>query len=394
MNKSLIALAIGGLAIGMTEFSMMGLLSNFADDLAISIPKAGNFISIYAIGVVVGAPLLVMSSNKYAPHKVLMALMLMFSLFHTLFVLSPTYTTLLITRFMSGLPHGAFFGVGSVVATRLAKPGKEAQAVAIMFAGLTTANLAGVPITTYIGQVYSWRVSYGIIATLGIISTIAISLWVPKLEADTTTNTKKQLAFFKTPTAWVLVALISVGTGGLFAWISYIKPMMMNIAMIPESNIPFIMTLVGLGMFLGNFVGGKIADTFSPSKAVIFSFISMAICLIIVYYTVHIEWMAYVMSLVTGLVAFTIGSPLQMMLIKSAKGSEMLAASAGQASFNIGNALGASLGGLPISYGFGYNSPEWVGAGLACCGAILAYSFVQMQKRAKQNEANTLKTEA
>lgn len=381
MNKSLLALALGGLAIGMTEFSMMGLLPNIAADLNVSIPSAGNFITLYAIGVVVGAPLLVMSTQKYAPHKILMALMLMFSVFHALFVISPSYETLLISRFMSGLPHGAFFGVGSVVATQLAKKGKEAQAVAIMFAGLTTANLLGVPITTYIGQHFSWRTAYSLIAALGIIATCGIYFWIPKLQADPTSNTKSQLAFFKTKLAWVLVALISIGTGGLFAWMSYIAPMMTNVALLQESDIPIIMTLVGLGMFLGNFVGGKIADTFAPSKAVIFSFTAMAICLIIVYFTVHIQWMAYAMSLITGLVAFTIGSPLQMMLIKSAKDSEMLAASAGQASFNIGNALGAFLGGIPISMGLGYNSPEIVGAIMALLGAVLAIVFIRMQRK-------------
>ncbi len=381
MKKSLLALAVGGLAIGMTEFSMMGLLPEIASNLEISIPKAGNFISTYAIGVVIGAPLLVMSSNKYAPHKILMALMILFSLFHVLFVLSPTYNMLLITRFMSGLPHGAFFGVGSVVATRLADKGKEAQAVAIMFAGLTTANLVGVPLSTYIGQISSWRIAYMLIASLGIVSALAIALWVPKLPADKETNMKKQMAFFKTPIAWVLVALISIGTGGLFAWISYIAPMMTNIAHIAETKIPIIMTLVGLGMFLGNFVGGKLADTFPPAKAVIVSFCAMSMCLLIVYFTVHIQWMAYFMSFITGLVAFTIGSPLQMLLINNAKGSEMLAASAGQASFNIGNALGASLGGIPITLGMGYNSPQLVGVIMALCGAILAYTFIIMKKK-------------
>ncbi len=381
MKKSLIALAVGGLAIGMTEFAMMGLLPEIASNLDISIPKAGNFISTYALGVVVGAPLLVMSSNKFSPHKILIALMILFSVFHLLFVLSPTYDTLLISRFMSGLPHGAFFGVGSVVATRLANKGKEAQAVAIMFAGLTTANLVGVPLSTYIGQIFSWRVAYMLIASLGIVSALAIAFWVPKIPADKETNMKKQMAFFKTPIAWVLVALISIGTGGLFAWISYIAPMMINIAHIAEAKIPLIMTLVGLGMFLGNFVGGKLADTFPPAKAVIVSFCAMATCLLIVYFTVHIQWMAYAMSFVTGLVAFTIGSPLQMLLINNAKGSEMLAASAGQASFNIGNALGASLGGIPITLGLGYNSPQLIGVVMALCGAILAYIFIRMKKK-------------
>ncbi|MHC5354275.1 MFS transporter [Myroides sp. LJL115] len=380
MKKSLIALSIGGLAIGMTEFSMMGLLPEIANSLDISIPKAGNFISTYALGVVVGAPLIVMFSHRYAPQKVLMSLMLLFSMFHTLFILSPNYHTLLLTRFLSGLPHGAFFGIGSVVATQLADKGKQAQAVSIMFAGLTTANLIGVPLTTYIGQISSWRIAYTIIASLGLFTTLAIYFWVPKIERSTDKNLSTQFAFFKTRLAWVLISLISIGTAGLFAWMSYISPMMTQVALIPEANIPIIMTLVGLGMFLGNFVGGKIADTFEPSKAVIISFSAMALCLVIVYFTVHIQWMAYTMALITGLVAFTIGSPLQMMLIKNAKGSELLAASAGQACFNIGNALGAFLGGIPLTLGFAANTPELVGAGMAIIGSFLAVTFMQMQK--------------
>ena len=387
MKKSLLALAVGGLAIGMTEFSMMGLLPNIAESLKISIPQAGNFISIYAMGVVVGAPLLVMSSYKYAPHKTLIALMLLFTLFHGLFVIAPSYELLLITRFMSGLPHGAFFGVGSVVATQLANKGKEAQAISIMFAGLTTASLAGVPIATYLGQLFSWRTSYALIASLGLLTTLAIVLWIPKIPVDKTTNPTKQLAFFKTKIAWVLVTLISIGTGGLFAWLSYIAPMMTNVAKLSEGKIPLIMTLVGLGMFLGNFIGGKIADTFSPAKAVIFSFTAMSIALLIVYFTVHIPWLAYTMSLVTGLIAFTIGSPLQMLLIKSATGSEMLAASAGQACFNIGNALGAFLGGVPIAMGFAYNSPQLIGAIMALLGALLAYLFIRIQAKTQQQHS-------
>ncbi len=383
MKKSLLALAIGGLAIGMTEFSMMGLLPEIANDLKISIPKAGNFISTYALGVVVGAPLIVVFTHKYPPQKVLMSLMLLFTLFHTMFLLSPGYNTLLITRFLSGLPHGAFFGIGSVVATQLATKGKQAQAVSIMFAGLTTANLIGVPLTTYIGQISSWRISYTIIASLGLFTTLAIYLWVPKVAKSKDAKLTTQFAFFKTKLAWVLIALISIGTAGLFAWISYISPMMMEVALIPESNIPFIMTLVGLGMFLGNFVGGKIADTFEPSKAVGLSFTAMALCLVVVYFTVHIQWLAYTMALITGLVAFTIGAPLQMMLIKNAKGSELLAASAGQACFNIGNALGAFLGGIPLTLGFAANSPELVGAGMAIIGAFLAVAFMQMQNKQK-----------
>ncbi|MDH0658758.1 MFS transporter [Empedobacter falsenii] len=381
VKKSLLALAMGGLAIGMTEFSMMGVLEDFAKDLNISIPTAGNFISMYAMGVMVGAPTLIMATSKYSPKKVLIFFMLLFTIFNSLFVIAPSYNTLLIARFMSGLPHGAFFGVGSVVAAQLATKGKEAQAISIMFAGLTFANLVGVPLGTKLGQVFSWRLTFGIIASLGLITMLAISLWVPNLKNTNKGSLVEQLSFFKKWEAWVLIVMISIGTSGLFAWISYISPLMTNVADLPKTKIPIIMTLIGLGMFVGNFIGGKLADTMSPNKAAIISFASMAVCLVIVYFTSHIQIMAYIMSFITGLIAFTIGSPIQMMLINNGKGSETLAAAAGQASFNIGNALGAFLGGIPIAMGLGFNSQLWVGFIMASVGSIIAAIFLQLKSK-------------
>ena len=381
VQKSLLALAMGGLAIGMTEFTMMGVLEDFANDLNISIPTAGNFISMYAMGVMVGAPTLIMATSKYSPKKVLIFFMLLFTIFNALFVVAPSYNTLMIARFMSGLPHGAFFGVGSVVAAQLAAKGKEAQAISIMFAGLTFANLVGVPLGTKLGQVFSWRLTFGIIARLGLSTMLAISLWVPNLKNTNKGSLTEQLSFFKKWEAWVLILMISIGTSGLFAWISYISPLMTNVADLPKTKVPIIMTLIGLGMFVGNFIGGKLADTMSPNKAAIISFSTMAICLVAVYFTSHIEIMAYIMSFITGLVAFTIGSPIQMMLINNGKGSETLAAAAGQASFNIGNALGAFLGGIPIAMGLGYNSQLWVGFIMASVGAIIACVFMQLKSK-------------
>ena len=381
IQKSLIALAMGGLAIGMTEFTMMGVLEDFANDLNISIPTAGNFISMYAMGVMVGAPTLIMATSKYSPKKVLIFFMLLFTIFNALFVVAPSYNTLMIARFMSGLPHGAFFGVGSVVAAQLATKGKEAQAISIMFAGLTFANLVGVPLGTKLGQVFSWRLTFGIISSLGLFTMLAISLWVPNLKNTNKGSLTEQLSFFKKWEAWVLILMISIGTSGLFAWISYISPLMTNVADLPKTKVPIIMTLIGLGMFVGNFIGGKLADTMSPNKAAIISFSTMAICLVAVYFTSHIEIMAYIMSFITGLVAFTIGSPIQMMLINNGKGSETLAAAAGQASFNIGNALGAFLGGIPIAMGLGYNSQLWVGFIMASVGAIIACVFMQLKSK-------------
>ncbi len=379
IQKSLVALALGGLAIGMTEFTMMGVLEDFAKDLKISIPEAGNFISIYALGVMVGAPTLIMLTSRYAPKKVLMFFMLLFSVFNALFVIAPSYTTLLIARFLSGLPHGAFFGVGSVVASQLAKKGKEAQAIAFMFMGLTVANLVGVPLGTWLGQVFNWRYTFAIIASLGFVTMLAVKFWIPNLENSNKGSLIDQLSFFKKWQAWVLIVMISIGTSGLFAWISYISPLVTDVAKISKENVPLIMILIGLGMFFGNLIGGKIADNLSPNKATIISFSAMVISLVVVYFTSEIKIMAYIMSFITGLIAFTIGSPIQMMLINNAKGSETLAAAAGQASFNIGNALGAFLGGIPIIMGYGYNSQLWVGVIMAFCGALIALLFLKLQ---------------
>lgn len=378
MNKGLIALAFGGLAIGMTEFTMMGILQDIAKDLNISIPEAGHLIAIYALGVVVGAPTLVLFTGKYPPKKVLLFLMLLFFVFNGLFAIAPSHTTLMITRFLSGLPHGAFFGVGSVVAAQLAQKGKEAQAIAIMFTGMTIANLAGVPLGTYIGHHYSWRITYGIIALLGLLTFLVINFWLPKIKSTGSNDIFNQLSFFKRWEAWLLVAIISIGTGGLFAWISYIGPMVTKVGLLAEGRIPIIMFLVGLGMFFGNLLGGKIADTISPTKAAICSFGAMGICLIAVYFTAHISSMAYIMAFLTGMISFTIGSPLQMMLITTAKGAETLAAAAGQASFNLGNTLGAYFGGIPITLGLAYNSPVLVGVGMAFSGSLLAFLFLKI----------------
>lgn len=379
MNKGLIALAFGGMAIGMTEFTMMGILPDIAKDLAIDIPQAAQLIALYALGVVVGAPTLVLATGRFPPKNILMFLMLVFFVFNGLFAIAPNSFTLQLSRFVAGLPHGAFFGVGSVVATRLAKPGKEAQAIAIMFTGMTLANLIGVPIGTYIGHHYSWRVTYGIISLLGLVTFFALTFWLPKVAASSK-NIFGQLSYLKRKDAWLLIAVVSIGTGGLFAWISYIAPLVTEVSGVAEDRVPFIMVLVGLGMFVGNFLGGKLADVINPTKATIACFSAMALCLLVVHYTSQIYSMAYIMAFIAGAISFSAGSPIQMMLIKNAKGTETLAASFGQASFNIGNTLGAYLGGIPIKMGFAFDTPVLVGVGLASIGVFLTIIFLRYDR--------------
>lgn len=385
LNKSLISLAFGSFAIGMTEFTIMGILEDIARDLNTTIPEAAHLIAIYAFGVVVGAPTLVLLTSKYPPKNILLFLMLLFVIFNGLFAIMPDYYTLILTRFMSGLPHGAFFGVGSVVATSLAKKGKEAQSISIMFTGMTIANLIGVPVGTYLGHEHSWRWTYGLISLCGLATITAVYFWLPSIPVDTKSNMYKQLNYFKTKTAWILIAMISIGTGGLFAWMSYISPLMTKVAMIPESNMTYIMAIVGLGMVVGNLLGGILSDKIGSIKASIACFGSMAICLLVVYFTIDIPGLAYPLAFVTGTLSFTLGSPLQITLINSAKGAETIAAAGGQAAFNLGNTLGAYLGGIPLVLGFSYNSPLLVGIGMATGGAFIAFYYLIFSRKSTLN---------
>lgn len=381
MKKSLIALSLGGLTIGITEFVMMGLLPDIASDMKVSIPVAGYLISAYALGVVIGAPLLVILGRNYPPKKMLLALAAMLALFNALSIIAPNFELLFASRLLSGLPHGAFFGVGAVVASRLADKGKEAQAISIMFSGLTIANLAGVPIGTYIGHHYDWRYTFIIIAAVGLLTFISIYFWMPVLEARAKETIKSQLQFFKKREAWLIIAITSFGFGGLFCWISYIAPLLTDISKFSSEDVPYILILAGLGMVVGNFIGGKLADKFSPAKTVIYILLTMALDLVAVYYLSSIQVVSLTLVFLTGAISFAAVAPIQMLMINTAVGAEMIASAAIQAAFNIGNALGAFLGGLPLVAGFSFASPNLVGTAMALSGVILVFIFIQYRKK-------------
>ncbi|MCH5600484.1 MFS transporter [Niabella ginsengisoli] len=289
MNKKLFSLALGGLAIGTTEFIIMGLMQDVATSLQISIPKAGYLISAYAIGVIVGAPLLVAASVKYNPKKVLIALMGLFTLFNGLSAFAPDYNTLLIARFFSGLPHGAFFGIGAVVASKLAKEGKQAQAISMMFAGLTIANLLMVPLVTYLGHEFGWRLAFIIVALIGLVTILFIKMWLPPINLNTQSSIKDELKFFKTPKAWLIIFITAIGFGGLFAWFSYISPLMTHVSGFSTKSVSYIMLVAGAGMVVGNFIGGIMADKMKPEKASAILFISLVVALIGVFFFLTIR---------------------------------------------------------------------------------------------------------
>lgn len=381
MTKELFPLALGGLAIGTTEFIIMGLLPDVATSIDVSIPVAGHLISAYAFGVVIGAPILVALSAKFPPKSILITFMILFTFFNALAIISPDYNTLLISRFLAGLPHGAFFGVGTVVATKLAQKGKEAQAIASMFTGLTIAILVMVPFVTFVGHNLNWRYAFAIVSLLGLLTIVFLYLYLPKLKPLKTVTFKEELEFFKTIKAWHILTIVAIGFGGLFAWFSYIAPLLIHISHFDAASVSYLMIVAGAGMVVGNIMGGYLADKKDPAIATIILLLAMVISLILVFLFSEYKIISIILTFICGALAMSIGSPINMVMLKSAKHSEMLAAAFIQAAFNVANSLGAFLGGIPLFFGFAFNYPSLIGSGMAFLGCILCVIFYKKYEK-------------
>lgn len=375
-KKALIALAIGGFGIGMTEFVIMGILPDVANSLKITIPQAGHFIAAYALGVVIGAPLLTSLGNKLPANKMLLGLMIWFTIFNTLSAFATSYSSLLLFRFLSGLPHGAFFGIGAVVAGKLAAPGKSASAIATMFAGLTIANVIGVPLGTYLGHEFSWKISFLLVGIVGIAALLSVYFWMPMFPKTPQSNIKQDFQIFKKAELWVLILLTTIGTGGFFAWYSYIAPLLTNITGYPESMVGYAMILAGLGMVVGNFLGAKMAEKLKPLNAVVLSLGMMVLALLANTIVATHPIGILVLTFIIGIISFTVATPIQMAIIKASEGSEMLGSSMNQSAFNMGNASGAYLAGIPIAMGFEITAASYVGAALAGMGILIALGII------------------
>jgi DHA1 family arabinose polymer transporter-like MFS transporter len=381
MTKQLFPLALGGLAIGTTEFIIMGLLPDVSNSLNVSIPIAGHLISAYALGVVIGAPILVALSAKFPPKYILISLMILFTIFNAFSIIAPDYNTLLMSRFFAGLPHGAFFGVGTVVAAKLAKKGKEAQAIASMFTGLTIAILAMVPFVTFLGHHLHWRYAFGVVSLLGLLTILFLYLWLPHLKPLRSVTLKEELEFFKTIKAWHILTIVAVGFGGLFAWFSYIAPLLINVSGFDIADISYLMIVAGAGMVVGNIAGGYLADKKDPVIASIILLSLMVFSLILVFFFSDNKIISIILTFICGALAMSIGSPINMVMLRSAKHSEMLGAAFIQAAFNVANALGAFFGGIPLLFGLAFNYPSLIGAGMALLGMILCLAFYKKYER-------------
>jgi len=385
IKKSLLPLALGGFGIGMTEFVMMGILPDIARGLQITIPQAGYLITAYALGVVVGAPTLVTIVAGRPPRTVLIWFMLMFAVFNAMSAFAPNFETMMASRFLAGLPHGAFFGVGAVVASRLAEPGKTAAAMAMMFTGLTLANVLGVPLGTWIGHAFDWRMVFLIVAVIGLFTMWSLYQWVPPIEPSKRTGLMQDLRIFRHLDLWLALGIVSIGTGGFFAWFSYIAPLLTDVTGFSTGALPLIMTAVGVGMTVGVQFGGYLADKFHPLPALLILMVSMVVLLLCNGLMAESKIAMVVLAFLTGANALAIGPPVQVLLIEHSREAEMLGSSLGQAGFNVGNALGALLGGIPLTLGFAYTAPQWVAAAMALCGVVLT-ALMLTRRRWKARE--------
>ncbi|WP_079074461.1 MFS transporter [Streptomyces atriruber] len=372
MPLALLALAVGAFGIGTTEFVMMGLLPNVADDLDISIPVAGHLVSAYALGVVIGAPLLAAVTAKLPRRRVLIGLMVLFVVGNALSAAAPDYHLLMAARFLSGLPHGAFFGVGAVVATGLVAPERKARSVSLMFLGLTVANIVGVPVATAMGQQLGWRATFLAVSVIGLAAIAALVLLVPADHGHgDATGLRGELRALRSVPVWLALGTTVAGFGALFSAYSYITPMLTDSAGYAESSVTLLLALFGVGATAGNLLGGRLADH-SLRGTLFGGLIALAVVLALFPLLMTAGWSAAVAVVLLGMAAFTTGSPLQLMVMEKAAAAPSLASSANQGAFNLANAGGAWIGGLALAAGFGVTSPAVTGALLAVLGLAVA----------------------
>ncbi|WP_433397078.1 MFS transporter [Streptomyces sp. CA-146814] len=371
MPLALLALAVSAFGIGTTEFVMMGLLPNVADDLDTSVPTAGYLVSAYAIGVVLGAPLLTGLGSRVPRKKMLLLLMALFTVGNLASALAPDFGWLLAGRFLAGLPHGAFFGVGAVVAARLVAEGRQARAVATMFLGLTVANIVGVPAATLLGQHLGWRATFLVVAAIGLAAMAALARLVPRIPVEAHQDVRRELRALGN--RQVLLGLLTAvfGFAGVFAVYSYLSAMTTEAMGFGESSVTVVLALFGIGMTLGALAAGPLTDR-ALRPTLYGSLGALAVVLVTFPFTVHVQWAALVMVVLLGAVGFMTTTPLQMLVMNKAKDAPTLASASNHSAFNLANAGGAWLGGVAIAAGWGWTSPAFVGAVLAVAGLAIA----------------------
>ncbi|ENY6783284.1 MULTISPECIES: MFS transporter [Providencia] len=370
INTALLALAIGAFAIGATEFSPMGMLPYIADNLKEDIPSVGVIVVIYALGVMVGAPIMTLLLVKRRPKIALVFLMSIFTIGNVLSAMSPDLVTLSLSRFITSLNHGAFFGLGAIVAASVVPPGKQASAIAAMFMGLTIANIGGVPLMTKLTQVVGWRQAFYLISILGILTIISLIWALPNNLMGTKVDVKNELRILRRPQ--VLLGMLStvLGASAMFTLYTYITPMLMNFIQASDQMVTIMLVIIGIGFTVGNYIGGLFADKSLFSTLIIF-FIMLALSMAIFPFIAVNTFGAGVGLMVWSIFSFGIVPPIQMLVMNAAKGAQALASSVNIGAFNLGNAIGAAIGGIVLSYGYSYSMISFMGALVAVLGIMV-----------------------
>jgi DHA1 family inner membrane transport protein len=377
---AVLALAMGGFAIGTTEFVTMGLLPQISDGISVSIPTAGHVISAYAVGVVVGAPVIAFLGARLPRRGLLIGLMTFFAVGNAASALAGSYGLLTAARFFSGLPHGAYFGVASLLAASLATPERRGRAVSLVMLGLAIANIIGVPAATWLGQNMGWRSAYWAVSLLGLATIVLILCFVPSCPGDTAATGRRELSAFARPQVWLTLLVGAVGFGGMFAVYSYIAPTITDVGGLSSSAVPWFLLVFGVGMTGGTFLGGVLAD-WSVFRALLASSVAMGLSLLAFSVTAHWGWWAVINLGVIAVVSSVLVVNLQLRLMEVAGDAQTLGAAMNHASLNLANALGAWLGGLVIAAGFGYTAPALVGAGLSAVGLVVLVISARLHVR-------------
>jgi DHA1 family inner membrane transport protein len=399
MPIGLIALALGGFGIGLTEFVIMGLLPEVAADFRVSEATAGWLISGYALAVVVGALVLTAAVTRFERKPVLAVLMVLFIAGNLVSAMAPDYWTMMIGRIIAALAHGAFFGIGAVVAASMVAPTKKAGAIAIMFTGLTAANVLGVPFGTMLGQAAGWRSTFWAITGIGILALAGILTLVPKTGSgdaaarSASGGLRSELRAFRSGQVWLSILVTILGYGGMFGAFTYIAFTLTQVTGFSASTVPWLLILFGVGLFIGNTLGGKAADK-NVDRTLLMALSALVVVLVVFALTSSNQPMTIASMVLLGGFGFATVPGLQMRVMKYANSAPTLASGANIGAFNVGNALGAWMGGVTITAGMGYTSPIWAGAGITLLGLVVMAFAAASAKRPAAADATTAETPA
>ena len=379
---AIFALALGGFCIGTTEFVAMGLIQEIAADLNISVPAAGHFISAYALGVTIGAPVIAILGARIPRKILLIGLMLFYGIANGLTALAHSTETVMLSRFIAGLPHGAYFGVGALVAAELAGPSRRASAVAQMMLGLTLATVVGVPLATWLGQQFGWRTGFEFSALIAFLTVAVVIRYIPKIQVQATASIKTELAGLKNVQMWLTLGVGAIGFGGMFSVYSYVSPILTEYTGANIEVVPVALAIWGVGMVIGGLVAGWLADRYL-NKTIVGILISSALAFVLGSFMLSDLYTAFLALFLIGLTVMGLGGTLQTRLMDVAGEAQAVAASLNHSAFNLANALGAFLGGWVLSHGMGWLAPVWVGFVLSLGGLIILLFAFAVEKKQK-----------